>query len=124
MTASDWQRVEELFERVVAAPLTQRAAILDEACGDDAELRAEVESLVEHDTRAGDDFLVSPVLSLRPGGDDSTDWTQALVGRQIGRYTIVRAVGHGGMGCVFEARQERPARTVALKVLQPGFTAR
>lgn len=123
MKTEIWQRVEELFDRVVAAPPDRRAALLDEACGEDAELRAEVQSLLEHDARAGADFLASPIISVRPDEDLTPAWAQDLVGRKVGRYTVVRPIGHGGMGSVFEARQEQPARTVALKVLRPGFSA-
>jgi len=120
--SESWGRIEEIFDRAVAAPVAQRAALLDEACGNDAALRAEVESLLEHDPRAGDDFLASPVVALRHPDRSAPEWVLALVGKKIGRYTVVRLVGHGGMGCVYEAMQERPARTVALKVRQPGFS--
>jgi serine/threonine protein kinase/tetratricopeptide (TPR) repeat protein len=40
--------------------------------------------------------------------------------RQIGHYRILRKIGEGGMGIVYEAEQERPRRTVALKVIRPG----
>jgi hypothetical protein len=39
----------------------------------------------------------------------------------IGRYRILRLVGEGGMGSVYEAEQEQPRRTVALKVIKPGL---
>src|SRR5260370_35791032 len=39
----------------------------------------------------------------------------------IGRYQILRLLGEGGMGVVYEAEQEQPRRTVALKVIKPGF---
>ena len=39
----------------------------------------------------------------------------------IARYRIIRQIGEGGMGVVYEAEQEHPSRTVALKVLKPGF---
>jgi hypothetical protein len=39
----------------------------------------------------------------------------------IGRYRILRLMGEGGMGSVYEAEQEQPRRIVALKVIKPGL---
>jgi len=44
-----WRRVEEVFSRAVELPEHERAAYLETACGDDATLRAEVESLLQHE---------------------------------------------------------------------------
>ena len=41
----------------------------------------------------------------------------------IGRYRIVRLIGEGGMGSVYEAEQEQPRRKVALKVIKPGLVS-
>ena len=38
----------------------------------------------------------------------------------IGKYRILRQIGEGGMGAVYEAEQEKPRRRVALKILKPG----
>ena len=42
---------------------------------------------------------------------------------KIGRYTITRLIGEGGMGSVYEAEQDQPRRTVALKVIKPGLAS-
>ena len=39
----------------------------------------------------------------------------------IGRYRVLRVLGEGGMGAVYEAEQDNPRRTVALKVIRPGL---
>lgn len=57
MTPERMQRAYELFEQVLERPTGERSAFLAEACGDDGELRAEVESLLEHDSRVPDDFM-------------------------------------------------------------------
>ena len=41
----------------------------------------------------------------------------------VGRYRIVRLIGEGGMGAVYEAEQDQPRRTVALKVIKPGLAS-
>lgn len=46
MMAEKWNRVSEIFERAIELPLEQRDKFVDESCGDDAELRHEVESLL------------------------------------------------------------------------------
>lgn len=58
------------------------------------------------------------------GRSDAADSAIGLVpGQQLGEYEIVRALGGGGMGTVYEARQQDPARTVALKVMNPALTS-
>jgi non-specific serine/threonine protein kinase/serine/threonine-protein kinase len=40
----------------------------------------------------------------------------------IGHYKVIRLIGQGGMGSVYEAEQEQPRRRVALKVIKPGYS--
>ena len=47
--------------------------------------------------------------------------TDAARPARIGRYRIIRLIGEGGMGAVYEAEQDQPRRTVALKVIKPGL---
>ncbi len=123
MPSPDPQAVLDVFNRVLDAPPEQRPALLADACGGDAELRGEVESLLAHDDSAGAAFLQpETVLSVSPAGlDSATPAEDLLLGRKISHYTIRRVIGQGGMGVVYEAEQDRPHRTVALKVLRSVF---
>ena len=108
-------QVEELFESArCRAEAAERAAYLDGACGENAELRAEVESLLKaHDEALG--FL--PTLE-RPMPVDSGE----PLGSRIGPYKLLQKLGEGGMGTVYMAEQERPVRRrVALKIIKAGM---
>ncbi|MBU0618365.1 MAG: serine/threonine protein kinase [Planctomycetes bacterium] len=114
------QSAEELFKDAVEREAADRAAFLDRACMGDSALRAEVESLLATDGELGS-FLESPIESVASALEDATD---AMVGTRIGHYRILRIIGSGGMGTVYEAEQDRPKRRVALKLLKSGLASR
>ena len=51
------------------------------------------------------------------------DGPRSLVGQRISHYEIKRVMATGGMGAVYEAEQEQPHRTVALKVMRHGIAS-
>ena len=48
----------------------------------------------------------------------------ARIPKRIGQYSIKRAIASGGMGTVYEALQEKPRRTVAVKLMRAGIASR
>src|ERR1043165_6645659 len=123
MSATPTQLVEEVFLKVSEAPPDERAPMLEALCAGRADLRAEVESLLAHHD-ASSDFLDSSdalaMASLLPTGFGAVGRAETALppGKKIGTYTIVSQVGVGGMGVVYIAEQERPRRTVALKLMR------
>ncbi len=113
--AVERRQVEELFESVrCQSDVAKRADYLDGVCGGNAELRAEVESLLKaHDEASG--FL--PTVE-RPKPAD----TGETLGSRIGPYKLLQKLGEGGMGAVYMAEQEHPVRRrVALKIIKAGM---
>jgi len=117
------QTPETIFgEAIEISSRQDRSVFLDRACQGDADLRREVERLVEDHFRAGS-FLESPALQeprtapMKPVAEGP--------GTVIGPYKLLQQIGEGGMGVVFMAEQTAPLqRTVALKVIKPGMDTR
>jgi tetratricopeptide (TPR) repeat protein/predicted Ser/Thr protein kinase len=125
MTEERRARLWALFDQAADLTPHEQRALLDAACPDDPNLRAELEKLLADDARVragGTNFLMSPVLRSLPATLSSPEPASAPAAPpRIGRYHIIRILGEGGMGTVYEAEQDSPRRAVALKVIRPGL---
>ena len=98
-----------------------REAYLDQACGPNDQLRAEIDSLVHAHFKVGD-FLNGPARDAATCLHEADAGEEGMV---IGPYKLLERIGEGGMGVVFMADQHAPVRRrVALKIIKPGMDSR
>ena len=113
--AARWERIKQLYEDARPLAAGERAAFLEQACTDDPTVRAEVQELlaVEEGQKA----------FLEDSPAQQAEWLADAPGipERIGSYRILRRLAHGGMGTVFEARQDKPQRPVAVKMMRAGL---
>src|SRR5262245_14010431 len=115
MTGEKLQSDREIFKQAARLAPEERGRFVEQACGENDELRQEVESLLAaHD--AASNFMAKPAAA----GDVTVLHESPIAegpGTVIGPYKLLQQIGEGGMGVVFMAEQTDPIeRTVALKI--------
>ena len=121
MNTSEWARIKELFEAALLISPEEREEWLGAQCGEES-VRREVSSLLsvyeeepgflEDGTPEGVGELFLEALDSEPAG------------KRIGPYRLVREIGRGGMGVVYEAEREGDfTQRVAIKLVRPGWSS-
>ena len=106
----DRRRTYEVFAAALQRERAERDAFLSAQCGDDVELRREVESLLAVSAR---DAASTVAFLEMPSGEPAS-----LIGRDFGHFRLVERIGMGGMGVVYRAeRTDGVPQSVAIKLL-------
>ena len=134
MNAKALRAPADIFE--AARQLTEgpeRRIFLDGACAGDAALRRRVEALLQAaqpaegffaETSAAVNHAIEALHGARGVAEALSRYLpgEEPLGSRIGRYKLLRKIGEGGCGAVYEAEQEEPVRRrVALKIIRLGM---
>ncbi len=119
--ATRWAQVKTLFGDLVQLPVSERAAQLQALT--DSEVRDEVRSLLEADAAVGARFDRAPTITADA---TVTSSLRAAPGARVGAWRILRLIGEGGMGAVYEAVRDNAGFTkrAALKMVARGAADR
>jgi non-specific serine/threonine protein kinase/serine/threonine-protein kinase len=109
MTPAEWTRVKDLFEGCVGLPEAGRRRFLDQECGAEPAIRAEVESLLGAHDGAGGLFETPAVAAAFPA--------------RLGPWAVLGEIGSGGIGRILRARRAdgQYEQEAAIKLLRPGL---
>jgi serine/threonine protein kinase/tetratricopeptide (TPR) repeat protein len=112
-----WQQIQMLFDQLADMNGAEREAHLNKSCGNDADLRMSVQSLLTLDGTAEDPLLNAVGAAAESLLEDHRD---RLIGTRVGPYRVVSILGHGGMSTVYRGERDDSQyhQTVAIKVLQ------
>lgn len=118
-------RERALFDELMDLPPNEREGCLRARCGEDLPLRARLQHLlgVAEAAEQAPNFLAAEHLQGLDSGEADVAASPPLP-RPFGRFRLIRVLGAGGMGLVYEAEQEHPRRTVALKVMRSEVVSR
>ncbi|MFK7847688.1 MAG: tetratricopeptide repeat protein [Rhodothermales bacterium] len=120
MDANRWKKLEDLFIAALELAPAERSVFLSEACGDDLELRQELDSMLSVDEES---IALAIEGRLLAEDEQDTDRTSNLAGTHIGPYRLEKLIGEGGMGEVYLAQRDDDQYTqkVALKLVRAGY---
>ncbi len=114
MNSENWKQVKEIFNEVVDLPTAERLNILGNC---NKEIRLEVEKMLKA-IETDENLLNTPIAELNEVWHEEN-----LLGQHIGDYKILREVGEGGMGSVYEAVRDDGEfeQRVAIKLIKSGL---
>jgi serine/threonine-protein kinase len=118
MDSARLNQIQSLFHEAAEFPDSERRAFVDEACGEDKDLRDEVLALLEEDARGGS-LLDRDLAQVAGGVLNGADRRPPV--DAFGPYRITRFLGEGGMGVVYLAERSDLKRLAAIKLLRDAW---
>jgi eukaryotic-like serine/threonine-protein kinase len=122
MTSARWQAITKIFEAALEKPQADRNIFVQDACAGDLELECEITRLLAADEAAGSFLENSALRTVAPKSALQPRLSFLAYGSVIsGRFEILRFIGQGGMGRVYEALDLELKEKIALKAIRPDI---
>ena len=114
-------RLRDLFEQAAEQAPEDRGRFVADACGDDAEMAAEIRELLAADAAAMDEEFLKHSAIYTEAMEHAAE--RSAVGEMVGSYRLVELIGKGGMGSVYrgERTDEEFEKCVAVKLIDAAL---
>ncbi len=115
-----WKEIEEIFHLALDRPEEERRAWLDQRCGDDAELRQEIESLLHF---SGPEETQVQCAVADTAKALLSELSTVGQGKRLGAYRLLEVIGRGGLSTVYlaERADDEYRMRVAIKIVRAGL---
>jgi serine/threonine-protein kinase len=119
MDSARWERLQTLFHDAANLPRGEQRAFLENACGEDEGLMAEVLAMLEEDAR--EQCVLDRDMGYVAHQVLDRCYTAVPDSKEFGPYLIKEVLGEGGMGVVYLAQRKDLGNVVAIKVLRDAW---
>lgn len=122
INGSNWEKLNRIVADAALLSSGEQTAFLSTVCDGDQTLHKEARAILAASARAAEEgFLATDAFSFGARILAKNSAENISAGSRIGRYTVIRKIGRGGMGSIYLAERKDFHHRVALKIIKRGM---